>query len=232
MLPLLIIFSLLVPSNAIASIKSGGTCKKIGQTNNYLGQTYTCVLSGKKFIWNKGVKEQPKITKPGAAKTISKLTIAQGYSVDIVDLDMVNGGSLSAFSSEYVQKVSEAAPQYAEQYCNGLLKEKSEVLIKEGFQTLGVSYFKPLVVFAEKSEKTSSSGGQYLNWNYYCFLQADFTSIKEAAFYDIYVQGIRVATEPYSNLVKSDFRLIYPSSKSVLCITGNTPVMSGLLRCG
>lgn len=46
-------------SNAEGAIKSGSACKKIGQVSNSLGNKYTCVKSGKKLIWKKGVAATP-----------------------------------------------------------------------------------------------------------------------------------------------------------------------------
>ena len=54
-LPILSLFlSLpLIPVNAAA--KAGGTCSKAGITSVVSGKTYTCIKSGKKLVWNKGV---------------------------------------------------------------------------------------------------------------------------------------------------------------------------------
>lgn len=40
---------------ATAATKAGATCKKLGQTSVQSGTKYTCIKSGKKLIWNKGV---------------------------------------------------------------------------------------------------------------------------------------------------------------------------------
>jgi hypothetical protein len=54
-LPILSLFlSLpLIPINAAA--KAGGTCSKAGITSVVSGKTYTCIKSGKKLVWDKGV---------------------------------------------------------------------------------------------------------------------------------------------------------------------------------
>ena len=54
-LPILSLFlSLpLIPVNA--AVKAGGTCSKAGITSVVSGKTYTCIKSGKKLVWNKGV---------------------------------------------------------------------------------------------------------------------------------------------------------------------------------
>lgn len=40
---------------AHAEVKPGNSCMKLGQTNVLSGKKYTCIKSGKKLIWNKGV---------------------------------------------------------------------------------------------------------------------------------------------------------------------------------
>jgi hypothetical protein len=42
-------------SPATAAIKPGATCKKIGQIKTSAGVKYTCIKSGKKLVWSKGV---------------------------------------------------------------------------------------------------------------------------------------------------------------------------------
>ena len=55
----------LVPMNAIAAVKAGDACKKAGTTATANGKKYTCIKSGKKVVWNKGVA----IAKPVPAAT-------------------------------------------------------------------------------------------------------------------------------------------------------------------
>ena len=55
LLALTVIFALLIPLNATAAVKAGASCKKAGQTSTYMGKKYTCIKSGKKLVWNKGV---------------------------------------------------------------------------------------------------------------------------------------------------------------------------------
>ncbi|CAN2226008.1 hypothetical protein MCEMRE191_01340 [Candidatus Nanopelagicaceae bacterium] len=51
--------------NAIAAVKAGSNCSKLGATSTYAGKKYTCIKSGKKLVWNKGVT----VTKPVPAIT-------------------------------------------------------------------------------------------------------------------------------------------------------------------
>ena len=53
----------LIPVNA--AVKAGAACKTVGITSVASGKTFTCIKSGKKLIWNKGVlivKSAPKVT--------------------------------------------------------------------------------------------------------------------------------------------------------------------------
>jgi hypothetical protein len=50
--------TLLIPANAAA--KAGAKCTKAGITSVAAGKTFTCVKSGKKLVWNKGVTKSTK----------------------------------------------------------------------------------------------------------------------------------------------------------------------------
>ena len=50
-----------------AAVKAGDTCKKAGVKSVAAGKTFTCIKSGKKFVWDKGVA----VTKPSAGSTPS-----------------------------------------------------------------------------------------------------------------------------------------------------------------
>ena len=45
-----------ISTGASATVKAGTACSPKGKTTSFGGYKYTCVLSGKKTIWNKGVK--------------------------------------------------------------------------------------------------------------------------------------------------------------------------------
>ncbi len=48
--------SLLITNSAYGAVKQGSSCKKAGTTSTINGLKYTCVKSGKKLVWSKGVK--------------------------------------------------------------------------------------------------------------------------------------------------------------------------------
>jgi hypothetical protein len=51
----LVIPLVLVASNSYAAVKAGSSCSKAGIKSVSAGKTYTCVKSGKKLVWDKGV---------------------------------------------------------------------------------------------------------------------------------------------------------------------------------
>ena len=68
-LRLLLVMALLTPfeysliSGANAAVaKAGGTCTKLNSTSTVNGYKFTCVKSGKKLVWSKGVKVVIKAT--------------------------------------------------------------------------------------------------------------------------------------------------------------------------
>ena len=68
LLALVLSFTLLV-SGAQAAVKAGATCSKLGSTSTVSGKKYTCIKSGKKLVWNKGVVVVKPTTVPTPAPT-------------------------------------------------------------------------------------------------------------------------------------------------------------------
>ena len=74
-----------VAANA-ATIKAGATCTKAGLTKIYSGKKYTCIKSGKKYIWNKGVAV---IAAPKPSPTPIATAPAQPLTFDNLDTKWV-----------------------------------------------------------------------------------------------------------------------------------------------
>ena len=53
-LSLLLILSL-IPAHSATPPKAGSICSKQGLTKTYQGKKYTCIKTGKKFVWSKGI---------------------------------------------------------------------------------------------------------------------------------------------------------------------------------
>ena len=64
---ILIVLALaLIPVSAISAqkITPGAACKSVNQKSVYMKKTYTCIKSGKKLVWNKGVVVKKPTPKP------------------------------------------------------------------------------------------------------------------------------------------------------------------------
>lgn len=61
----LIAFFLVISTiNGYSAVKTGDSCKKLGTTAVAAGKKFTCVKSGKKLVWNKGVAVAVPVAKP------------------------------------------------------------------------------------------------------------------------------------------------------------------------
>jgi len=68
---------------AFSAPKAGAKCSKVGSTSTTSSKTYTCIKSGKKLIWNKGVSKST-ATKSTPAPALTPVEIA--ISIDNLDL--------------------------------------------------------------------------------------------------------------------------------------------------
>ena len=53
-----------IPNSYAATPKAGAKCSKAGATSTYVGKKFTCVKSGNKLVWNKGVAVAKPTPKP------------------------------------------------------------------------------------------------------------------------------------------------------------------------
>ena len=68
----LLIPMVLVASNSYAAVKAGGVCTKVATKSVSGGKSYTCIKSGKKLVWDKGVVvAKPSVAKPTPAPSAS-----------------------------------------------------------------------------------------------------------------------------------------------------------------
>ena len=64
----LLIPMVLVASNSYAAVKAGSACSKAGSKSVSGGKSYTCVKSGKKLVWDKGVLVAKVPSKPASTE--------------------------------------------------------------------------------------------------------------------------------------------------------------------
>ena len=79
------------PNSAMAAVKAGDTCKKVGTTATSNGKKYTCIKNGKKLLWNKGVS----ISKPTPTPTPLPVNVNnRGYVRSGQFVYRINNGNL------------------------------------------------------------------------------------------------------------------------------------------
>ena len=73
---LIALILIVIPSNAISAQKvaAGSSCKVINEKVTYLKKTYTCIKSGKKLIWDKGLSIPTSGALPRIPNTFSELS--------------------------------------------------------------------------------------------------------------------------------------------------------------
>jgi len=70
----LAVFLMGAQNAASAAVKAGQSCSKAGATSTSKGIKYTCIKSGKKLLWNKGVKIVPAVKPTPAATPTPEVT--------------------------------------------------------------------------------------------------------------------------------------------------------------
>jgi len=103
-----LVLSVLTSSFSHAAVKMGDPCKKVGLTSIANGKKFTCIKSGKRNIWNKGVAIPVILPKPTLpTSTPSKIEIT---SLTISKKDLAPGDLalvfLSAASTSGVKEIS------------------------------------------------------------------------------------------------------------------------------
>jgi hypothetical protein len=88
---LLVLIVALIPTNAVSAqtINAGTACKVLNQKVNYQNTTYSCIKSGKKLLWDKGVPvaattviPTPMVT-PAATPTSTPLSTSAPTTQDL-----------------------------------------------------------------------------------------------------------------------------------------------------
>jgi hypothetical protein len=83
----LIIPMVLVASNSYAAVKAGSSCSKAGIKGVSAGKTYTCVKSGKKLVWDKGVVVPVAKPSPAPSASASTAPVAKSEVVKVTEGD-------------------------------------------------------------------------------------------------------------------------------------------------
>lgn len=73
---ILVVSTLAFSASAIAAVKPGATCKKLGMTSTSGKIKFTCIASGKKLIWEKGSKIASPVSKPTSPVIVDPMPTA------------------------------------------------------------------------------------------------------------------------------------------------------------
>lgn len=146
-----LLISLATPVNA-ATPKAGATCTKKGATATSAGKIYTCMLSGKKLVWDKGVA----IPKSNANPTSSQSSI---NNLLRTDSRITPSSSLTSLE---VCKTIDKSPDYGANgitlYRNGFPRPVQSVSGKKSARILVIPMsFNDLVFEVEKTQHFSGS---------------------------------------------------------------------------
>ena len=93
---LVVLFSISIfPAYSAAPPKAGATCSKVGLTQTYLGKKFTCIKSGKKLVWDKGIEIQkvtpllPPTPMPSSTPTSDK-TSKSRFELNLISINSSN----------------------------------------------------------------------------------------------------------------------------------------------
>ena len=78
----LLIPMVLVTSNSYAAVKAGSACTKVGTKSVSGGKSYTCIKSGKKLVWDKGVVVAVAKPAPSASAAPVVTNVSEGDSCE------------------------------------------------------------------------------------------------------------------------------------------------------
>lgn len=116
--------------NAAPNPKPGGACKKLGQSQTIQGKKFTCIKSGKKLVWNKGVES-------------SKPTPVSNSNPSAESLDPTRGAAKSVDAQFKAARKTELRIEFLKSNdANALFAEFGEEVIEKSAQFWG-NFYKP-----------------------------------------------------------------------------------------
>jgi hypothetical protein len=138
----LFLSTLLIPANAAA--KAGARCNKAGITSVAAGKTFTCVKSGKKLVWNKGVAnvKSAKLVAPTGFNDLEANYSGVSYSAWKKSNEKISASSSPSIPLEILlganTKLNNKNPEFAFSQVNklyaGNVLPKNIVLLAFNFQ--------------------------------------------------------------------------------------------------
>jgi M6 family metalloprotease-like protein len=174
--PLVLLFTLAflgssLSTPAFAAVKAGATCKTKGQVKTVSNLKYTCIKSGKKLLWNKGVA----VKKPTSIKNISysspSVTSDNVEVCKIKEVSMSRGFTGAGFPAWNTLTPSTGTVKWAlipidfsdlpgEKNFRSRVDEQMQ-LLSEWFDTVSEGQFKVEWVVADKWVRLPSPSADY-----------------------------------------------------------------------
>lgn len=86
------------PQASAATAKAGATCSKLKTTSIVKGKKFTCIKSGKKLVWNKGVLVKASVIKPKPGSSSALLVCPKLDSADQSGISQARADALIGMS--------------------------------------------------------------------------------------------------------------------------------------
>ena len=150
-----------VPAFSAPTPKAGAICAKQGLTQNYSGKKYTCVKSGKKLVWDKGVVIKKAAPPPTPSSSIPTPTPTPQVT-PTPELSPSASPTPIASSSPASTPSPIPSPSPTKDEFNGLLCSKEfEILRNASGEYWCLKDSNGILRFAKNSTPTKSSGTEY-----------------------------------------------------------------------
>jgi hypothetical protein len=149
----------LVSAPSFAAVKAGSKCSKAGTTATAGGKKFTCIKSGAKLVWNKGVTVKPAPKPPVAASTTgSSSTPDQTKNILVIDSRISPVTNLTDIA---ICKTEDMTPDYLPKgllsHRNGFPRPTQGVVGKKAAKILVIPIeFNDLLFLAERTPAQQS----------------------------------------------------------------------------
>jgi hypothetical protein len=152
---LLLTFSL-VTAPSFAAVKAGAKCTKAGATANAAGKKFTCIKSGTKLVWNKGVAIKAAAPKPSPTPDAKNLLASDSRiapAASLTNLEVCKTEDLTPYFIENGVKV----------FGNGFPRPTFVINGKKTAKVLVIPMVFPDLPFTDKKQERGLSDLEHLN---------------------------------------------------------------------
>ena len=99
-----------IPQANAATAKAGVKCTKLKATSIVKGKKFTCIKSGKKLVWDKGVLVKPLVTKPSPTPNSSTqvITCPKLDSADLAGISQIRANAIIGMSESQAEECAKS----------------------------------------------------------------------------------------------------------------------------